>query len=364
MYVGGELFGAVTIYSCQKQEWTTEQFRLVEWLATQCSHILETLRLQDRLRQTAEQNRLLSDLLEHSDQPFGIGYPDGKLGYVNSAFERLTGYSRKELSEMDWANVLTLPQWRAVERAKLEELHLTGQPVRYEKEYVKKEGTRVPIELLIHLIKDAHGLPSHYFSFITDVSERKQAEETLRQSEERKRAAEILASSEREFRLLAEAMPQIVWTTRSDGWTTYFNHQWVDYTGLTLEESYGHGWNKPFHPEDQKRAWDAWQNAVTNLSSYTLECRLRRANGTYRWWLIRGVPVRDEKGNIIKWFGTCTDIEDLKQAEEALRQANADLEHRAAQLRALAGELTLSEQRERSRLAKVLHDHLQPPNFV
>ena len=116
-------------------------------------------------------------------------------------------------------------------------------------------------------------------------------------------------------------MPQIVWITRADGWNIYFNQQWVDYTGLTLEESYGHGWNKPFHPDDQQRAWDAWQNAVTNNGTYSLECRLRAADGTYRWWLVRGVPVMNEKGETTKWFGTCTDIEEFKRVEEQLRQA-------------------------------------------
>jgi len=138
--------------------------------------------------------------------------------------------------------------------------------------------------------------------------------------------------SENEFRLLAEAMPQIVWVTRADGWNTYFNQQWVDYTGLTLEESYGHGWNKPFHPEDQQRAWDSWQNAVTNNDTYSLECRLRRYDGIYRWWLIRGVPVFDKSGNILKWFGTCTDIDDLKQAESQIQLA-AERERAAEALR-------------------------------
>jgi PAS domain S-box-containing protein len=138
-----------------------------------------------------------------------------------------------------------------------------------------------------------------------------------------KQAEEALALSEREFRLLAESMPQIVWTTRADGWNTYFNNKWVDYTGLTLEESYGHGWNIPFHPDDQQRAWAAWQNAVLHNAPYLLQCRLRRADGVYRWWLVHGVPVVDENGTIIKWYGTCTDIEDMKQAEEALRDSEA-----------------------------------------
>jgi PAS domain S-box-containing protein len=137
---------------------------------------------------------------------------------------------------------------------------------------------------------------------------------------DRNKAQEALSKSEKEFRLLAEAMPQIVWITRADGWNIYFNQQWVDYTGLTLEESYGHGWNKPFHPDDQQRAWDAWQDAVTNNASYSLECRLRRKDGLYFWWLIRGVPVIDENGEISKWFGTCTDINEIKQVEEALKK--------------------------------------------
>jgi PAS domain S-box-containing protein len=116
-------------------------------------------------------------------------------------------------------------------------------------------------------------------------------------------------------------MPQIVWITRPDGWNIFFNQQWVDYTGLTLEESYGNGWNKPFHPDDKQRAWDTWQNATTNLATYSLECRLRRFDGLYKWWLIRGIPILDENGTIQKWFGTCTDIDELKISEENLQVA-------------------------------------------
>jgi PAS domain S-box-containing protein len=144
-------------------------------------------------------------------------------------------------------------------------------------------------------------------------------------------AEQKLKESELEFRSLAESMPQIVWTTRADGWNTYFNQQWMDYTGLTLEESYGHGWNKPFHPDDRQRAWDAWQDALSRHSEYVLDCRIRCYDGTYRWWLVRGVPQMGASGEIVKWFGTCTDIENIKMAElvlkknaEKLRQLNLD----------------------------------------
>ena len=135
------------------------------------------------------------------------------------------------------------------------------------------------------------------------------------------------ASCENEFQLLAEALPQIVWITRADGWNIFFNQKWAEYTGLSLEESSGHGWRKPFHPDDQQRAWDAWQNAVNNNGTYSLECRLRRTDGEYRWWLVRGVPLINKSGKIEKWFGTCTDIHDVtwrKQVEDALRMAKAE----------------------------------------
>ncbi|WP_295436113.1 PAS domain S-box protein [uncultured Thiodictyon sp.] len=144
---------------------------------------------------------------------------------------------------------------------------------------------------------------------------------------ERLLAEESLHASEEKFRTLAESLPQIVWMTRADGWYIYFNQQWVDYTGLTLDESYGHGWNLPFHPDDQQRSWEAWQHAVQTDGEYSLECRLRRADGVYRWWLIRGASLHAANGQVINWFGTCTDIQDLKESQARLRLAAGVFTH-------------------------------------
>jgi len=161
--------------------------------------------------------------------------------------------------------------------------------------------------------RNPQGDPVRMMGTVLDVTEQKHAQEALERSE-------------REFRELAEAMPQIVWATSADGRNIYFNQQWVDYTGLTLEESRGEGWLTPFHPDDRQRASDAWQRAVQHRDTYSLECRLRRADGAYQWWLIRGVPLLGANGEIRKWFGTCTDIEQIKRIEQELKNANAFLD--------------------------------------
>ena len=139
------------------------------------------------------------------------------------------------------------------------------------------------------------------------------------------KAQEALQASLAEFRSLAEAMPQIVWITGPDGRNVYVNQQWMDYTGLSLEESVGDGWTQPFLPEDRERAWGAWQHAMATIGTYSIESRLRRADGVYRWWLVRGVPVQDTRGTILKWFGTCTDVHDLKVAELEISRINRAL---------------------------------------
>ena len=135
------------------------------------------------LRESQQHHEFLAGLISTSSQPLGVGYPDGRLGLVNHAFEELTGYTADELRALDWSTALTPPEWRPMEAAQLGELHRTRRPVRYEKEYLRKDGTRVPIELLVHLVADSGGQPQYYYSFITDITHRKQTEQALRQSQ-------------------------------------------------------------------------------------------------------------------------------------------------------------------------------------
>jgi PAS domain S-box-containing protein len=134
--------------------------------------ITERRKAEILLHQVEERNRLLADILEHASQPFGIGSPDGSLGIVNKAFCDLTGYTAEELKTRDWAKVLTPPEYVAMEEEQLAELVRTGQPVRYQKEYIRKDKTRVPIELLVHLVRNAEGQAEYYYSFLTDITVR------------------------------------------------------------------------------------------------------------------------------------------------------------------------------------------------
>ncbi|MDM5182080.1 PAS domain S-box protein, partial [Massilia sp. DJPM01] len=114
---------------------------------------------------------------------------------------------------------------------------------------------------------------------------------------------------------LANAVPQIVWTANPDGGLDYYNQHWIEYTGMSIEQTLGWGWEPVLHPDDLQNCVEVWTDAYTRGVPYEVEYRFKRASdGTYRWHLGRALPVRDLDGKIIKWFGTCTDIEDQKQA--------------------------------------------------
>jgi PAS domain S-box-containing protein len=138
--------------------------------------ITQRRQAEEQSRASEARARFLADVLERASQPFGAGYPDGRLSIFNAAYGDLVGYSPEEMRALNWSVELTPPEWRAIEAEHLAELQRSGQPVRYEKECIRKDGTRVPVELLVHLGRDEAGAPQYYYSFITDLTERKRAE--------------------------------------------------------------------------------------------------------------------------------------------------------------------------------------------
>jgi PAS domain S-box-containing protein len=273
---------------------------------------------------------------------FWIVNQDGHLVEVNDSYAAMTGYSVAELTGMHIGSVEVVEKTADEVREHMARIVSRGWDV-FETRHRCKDGREIDVEVSTTYLEESKQI----VCFLRDITARKEMESALE-------------ASANEFRLLAEAMPQIVWITRADGWNIYFNRQWCDYTGLTLEESYGAGWNKPFHPDDQQRAWDAWQKAVTNVDTYALECRLRRADGEYFWWLIRGVPVLGEDGKIEKWFGTCTDIHHIKLSDEKLRESLGELEFANRQI---ADDRAKLEERVAERTASLRTANADLENF-
>ncbi len=138
----------------------------------------------------------------------------------------------------------------------------------------------------------------------------------------------VLEESDRRFRTLADTMPQMVWSTRPDGFHDYYNARWYEFTGVPAGSTDGEGWADIFHPEDQDRAWAQWRQSLTTGEPYSIEYRLRTAGGDYRWVLGRALPVRDENGGITRWFGTCTDVHEQRLAQEEREVVAQELSHR------------------------------------
>jgi PAS domain S-box-containing protein len=130
-----------------------------------------------------------------------------------------------------------------------------------------------------------------------------------------------LRESEAKFRVITDAMPQMVWSTLPDGFHDFYNQRWYDFTGIERGETDGERWAGVFHPDDRARAWKLWRHALASGEQYEIEYRLRHHGGDYRWVLGRAMPVRDAEGRIVRWMGTCTDIDQQKRSEEILRDA-------------------------------------------
>ena len=161
------------------------------------------------------------------------------------------------------------------------------------------------------VVRDPKGKPVRFIGTSTEITDLKRTEEALRESEQR-------------WRTLTETLPQLVWSALPDGACDYFSTQWTEHTGVPQGELLGWRWMETLHPDDREPTRRFWTDSVAGRGPYDVEYRVRRRDGVYRWFKTRGVPIRDDSGSIVKWFGTCTDITDLRQTEEALRAS----EHR------------------------------------
>lgn len=146
---------------------------------------------------------------------------------------------------------------------------------------------------------------------------------------------------------LADALPHMVWSTLPDGSHDYYNAHWYEFTGVPPGSTDGEGWNDMFHPDDRERAWARWRRSLETGEPYEIEYRLRHRSGQYRWTLGRATPMRDRNGKIVRWVGTCTDIDDAKRQAQELEILSRELSHRIKNIFAvISGLIGLSARQE------------------
>ena len=246
--------------------------------------------------------------------------------HVNPAFAAMHGYALEELKGKSYGTVVDPELWPA----KSEKLdgssahdHSMGETV-----HVRKSGTKFPALTDFTVVRNAQNNILYYTGYCSDLSDRKRTEEELRQSEER-------------YRVTADSLPQLIWSSKSDGTTEYLNNRWHEETGFTLEQTGQEGWSYFLAPEDREESLGKWKAAIESGETFQTECRFKTPNKEgHRWYTCRAVPIRDSSGRITRWFGSCTDIheqklaadvlraskEELQLANDALRRSNQDLE--------------------------------------
>lgn len=262
--------------------------------------ITERKSIEAAIRENEERYR---DLFENANDLIYTHDLNGNFTSINRAGEIITGYSRVEATRMNIGQVVA-PDF--LEQAKrMTALKVAGKgPTAYELEIIAKGGNRVSLELSTRLIFH-DGKAAGVQGIGRDITERKRTEEALKASELR-------------YRQLGEGILHQIWTARSDGKLDYVNKRTLEYFNRTNNEMIGDGWQNVVHPDDISEVLTKWADSLRSGNPYETEFRLRRHDGEYRWHVAKATAGRDAFGNIVKWFGTNTDIHEQKESEEKL----------------------------------------------
>jgi PAS domain S-box-containing protein len=267
-------------------------------------HELLTRELQRREAYLAEAQRL-----SHTGS-FGWSPDTGDLVWTDETY-RIFEYDSATKPTLDMVVERIHPQDRALAQQVIDRASQTGTDFEHEYRLLLADGRLKHVHAIAHALQDSSG-NREFIGAVTDITERKTAEEKIR-------------SNENELRTLIEAIPAYVGTNRPDGSVDFISQSWLDYTGFSREQGMGWGWGSAIHPEDFDRVVTNWRAAVAAGVPVEHELRCRRTDGTYHWFLYRGLPLRDDEGKVIKWYGTLTNIDALKETEHALQMRENEL---------------------------------------
>jgi PAS domain S-box-containing protein len=331
---------------------TADRVTVLKLLASQAAISLENTGLY---RDLADREGKIRRLVDANIIGIAIADLEGRVVEANDAFLRIIGYDREDLvsGRLRWTE-LTPPEWRERDVCTLAELNSAGTVQPFEKEYFRKDGSRVPVLIGSALFKEGG---SEAVAFVLDLTARKRAEEALRESE-------------RGLRSAIDGIPGFVATLAPNGEIETVNRQILQYCGQSLEELKNWGTNGTIHQQDLPHLVDVFTNAIASGFPYEIEARVRRFDGEYRWFAIRGVPVRDPSDRIVRWYSLLTDIEDRTQALARVQQMQSDFAHinRVSIMGELAASLSheitqpIASARNNARAAQNFLD-MQPPEL-
>jgi PAS domain S-box-containing protein len=244
--------------------------------------------------------------------------PDGSATFVNQHYLDYVGLRLEQMLEWGFASVVHPDDLERL-AADWQRILASERPGELEARLRRFDGEYRWFLFRGSPVFDAAGKVTKWHGVNTDIEDRKRAEKALRASEA------ALAASERNLRQIINTIPAVVWSADIDGSADYFNQHYLEYVGYALEQAQGWGWTSAVHPDDLPGLASAWQEVMASGRGKAVEARLRRHDGEYRRFLFRSNALHDEAGNVIKWFGANTDIEELKRAEEAVRASEQNL---------------------------------------
>ncbi len=297
---------------------------ITRWYGT--STDIENLK---RAEEKQKRTSYLDELVEQAPEAIAILSTDDLVIRVNKEFTRLFGYESDELLYRPIYDFI-IPETLIESSMEFTRQLKEGHRIEVETIRRRKDGSPVHVSLLVVPIITPAGEQAANYAIYRDITARKLAEERLRESEAR-------------FQTMADTAPVMIWMTSTDGVCNYFNKPWLDFTGRTLEQEVGTGWVEGVHPDDVQGCFDCFLTAFHARKAFTMEYRLKRADGEFRWVIESGIPRYTGEGDFAGYIGSNIDITDRKRAEEErerLRQLQTDLAHinRVSTL----GELTAS----------------------
>jgi PAS domain S-box-containing protein len=273
-----------------------------------CEDITDRKRAEEAARRSEKQ---LRDVFETIPAMVWSTLADGTVDFMNHRWQEVTGLPIEQALGWNWATVLH-PDDREKAFAGWESVIKKGQAGDWENRVRGADGEYRSWFIRQVPLRDEHGKVVKWYGTAIDIEDRKRAEEAVHRSE-------------KQLRDLIETIPAMAFVTRADGSNEFVSRKWIEFSGLSAEQSAGSGWEVTLHPDDVQQHLAKWRAAWTTGKPFESEARHRDAHGNYRWLLVRAVPLRDERGNIVKWYGAAIDVEDRKRAEDQVRRSEAYL---------------------------------------